>query len=233
MGTHNELLSLINDAIEEAVTGLRVCMPGRIEKYDPDTMLANVQPLLKIKFYGRKTSELLPIINNVPVCHPRTGSALLRLPVASGDLVTLIFADRSIETWLADKAEPRESLDTRKHHLSDAFAILGGYPKGLPQTANNPNAAELVVSSGTKITIGNGAEELLQLAHDAFTSLKDLTDELSQALADIQLITHTDSVGGTTSIPLNAASFIATQVTVDAISSTVQTTLTDLEKIKV
>lgn len=233
MTAHNELLQLINDSLEEAVTALRVCLPGRVETYDPDTMLASVQPLLKVRFYRRAQSELLPIIANVPVCHPRTATAMLRLPVATGDLVTLVFSDRSLENWLSGNGEARETLDPRKHHLSDAFALLGGYPGGRSQTANNPNAAELVVSPGTKITVGNGAEELLQLAHDAFSNLKDLADELSQTLTDIQALTVTaPSGGGPTSVPINAAAFAATQSAVDAISSAVQTTADDLAKIK-
>ena len=232
MSSHNVLLKLINQSIDESNAALRVSMPGRIEKYDPNTMLANIQPLLKIKFYGRNSSELLPIINNVPVCHSRTGSSLIRLPVALGDLVTILFSDRSIESWVSGNGEEKEPEDTRKHHISDAVAFLGGYPKGLKQTAKNKNALEISVKSGTKITIGNGSEELLQLAHDAFTSLKTLTEELSQTLADIQMITHTET-GSTTSVPINSASFAAIKTNVDAITTGVQTTLTDLEKIKV
>jgi len=233
MSGHAVLLKLINQAIDESNSSFRVSMPGRIEKYDPDTMLANIQPLLKIKFYGRSNSELLPIINNVPICHSRTGSSLIRLPVALGDLVTLVFSDRSIESWVSGSGGAKEPEDTRKHHISDAVAFLGGYPKGLKQTAKNKGALEIVVKSGTKITIGNGEEELLQLAHDAFTSLKTLTEELSQTLADIQLITVTGNQGSPTSVPINASSFATIKTSVDAITSEVQTTLTDLEKIKV
>jgi len=227
------LLKLINNSIEELNSALRVSMPGRIEKYDPDTMLANVQPLLKIKFYGRNNSELLPIINNVPICHPRSGASLIRLPVALGDLVILVFSDRSIESWVSGSGEAKEPEDTRKHHISDAVAFLSGYPKGLKQTAKNKDALEIVVKSGTKITIGNGEEELLQLAHDAFTSLKSLTEELSQTLTDIQAITVTGNQGTPTSTPINASSFATIKTNVDAITAEVQTTLTDLEKIKV
>ena len=229
MSGHGVLLNLINQAIEESNSALRVCLPGRIEKYDPETMLANIQPLLKIKFYGRTSSELLPIINNVPICHIRTGSALIRLPVALGDLVTVVFADRSIESWISGKGEARDPLDTRKHHITDAFAFLGGYPTGLSKAAKNKDALEVIVEPGTKITIGNESEELLQLAHDAFTSLKSLTEQLAQTLTDIQLIT----VPAFGSPPNNAASFATIKTSVDAITTEVQNTLTDLEKIKV
>lgn len=223
---------LIRVSFIEMAGELRVCLPGRIETYDPDTHLASIQPLIKRKFYGQENAELLPIVNRVPVIHPRTAKALIRLPVASGDIVTLIFADRSIEPWLQGDGVAAEALDTRQHHLSDAYALLGGYPEGNPVTANNPDALEIVVVEGTKITIGNGAAELLQLAHDAFTELKNLVDEMSQTMSDIQAITVTGNLGSPTSTPLNAASFVALKTSVDAIGATVDTVISDLGKIK-
>lgn len=208
-------------------------MPGSIESYDPDTHFANVRPLLKRRFFARRNPVDLPIINRVPVIHPRTASAMIRLPVSVGDIVTLIFADRSLENWLGGNGESKEPLDTRQHHLNDAYAILGGYPEALKQIANNPNALEIVVKSGTKVTLGNGTDELLQLAYNAFTELKSLTDQISQTMVDIKLITHTDPQGGVTGPPINVASFSTIKSTVDGISTNVQTALTSLGKIKV
>lgn len=225
---------LVADIFFEMSGDLRVCMPGRIETYDPDTHLATVQPLLKRKFYGRETSTLLPIISRVPVVHPQSSNAILRLPINEGSLVTLIFTDRSIENWLAGDGAPKDPLDTRRHHLNDAYAIPGGYPEGLPWSANNPDALEIEVKSGTKITIGNGTDELLQLAHDAFSELKDLVSELSQTLADLQLETHQVSVeGAPTGVPLNASSYATTKTAVDAIGTAVDATIASLGNIKV
>jgi len=233
MSHANTLDKLILDSFIEYAGELRVCMPGRIETYDPDTHLASVQPLLKRMFYGQAQASLLPIINRVPVVQPRTSSALVRLPVASGDLVTVIFADRSIESWVSGDGAETEPKDTRQHHLSDAFAILGGYPEGQSRTANNPDALEIEVNPGTKLTIGNGSEELLQIAYDAFTELRNLIDEMSQAMTDIQSITVTGNSGSPTSPPLNAASFVILKTKIDAIGSTVDNVKTDLEKIKI
>ncbi len=229
VGSLDELLRL---SFQEFAGELRVCLPGRIEQYDPDTHIASVQPLIKRRFYGRREAVLLPIINQVPIVHPRTGTALIRLPVASGDIVTLVFADRSIETWLQGNGTETESFDTRQHHLSDAYAILGGYPEGNKCKAKNPKALEIEVKDGTKITIGNGAEELLQLASDAFTELRSLIDEMSQAMTDIQQITVTGNLGSPTGPPLNVASFILLKTNVEKIGTKVDTIVTDLGKIK-
>jgi len=220
-----ELKNIINET-------LRVCMPARIEKYDPDTHLATVQPLIKVKFYKRKEPELLRFIERVPVIHPRTASAIIRLPVKKGDICTLIIADRSIENWVAGDGTEKDPNDKRMHHLEDAYAILGGYPEGNPLTANNPDALEIQVGDGVKITMGNGTDDLLQLAHDAFTELKTLSEELSTVLTNIQLLTVT-AAGTPTSVPINATDFAATKTNVDNITNIVNTVIQSLENIKV
>lgn len=227
------LANIISSAFDGMAGALRVCMPGRIEKYDNETHLATVQPLLKIRYYGREKAKLLPSINRVPIVHPRTDNAIIKLPISKGSIVTLIFADRSLENWLLGNGDPKETFDKRKHHINDAYAIPGGYPEKNKFTTQNNDALELQVKAGTKIAIGNGAEELLQLAHDAFTSLKDLTSELSQTLSDIQLITHTDPQGGVTGVPINASSFATIKSSVDSIGSAVDATISSLEEIKV
>lgn len=228
------LEGLITAAFVEFAGELRVCLPGRIESYDPDTHLASVQPLIKRKFYRRKTSGLLPIINRVPVEHPRTGKALIRLPVARGDIVTLVFADRSLEAWLQGKGAASEALDTRQHHLSDAYAFLGGYPEKNKITADNPDALEIHVEPGTKVTVGNGTDELLQIAYDAFNELKQLVQQVSQTMTDVQAITVTaPGGGGVTSTPINAGSFATIKTAVDAIETDVDTAIAQLENIKV
>lgn len=213
---------------------LRVCLPGRIEKYDPDTHLAEVQPLFKRKFYGRKIATSLPIINRVPVVHPRTSKALIRLPVARGDIVMMVFSDRSLEAWLQGDGAEGEIKDPRQHHLSDAYAILGGYPEGNTISVDNPNALVFHVEQGTKMTMGNGEDELLQLAHDVYSELSDLIAQISQTMTAIQALTVTSAGAGLpSSIPINSASFATIKTTVDGIGADVDTAIGKLENLKV
>lgn len=226
------LAKVIGDAFNEYAGELRVCLPGRIEKYDTETHLASVQPLIKRKFFGRKTSTLLPIVNRVPVMHPRTSSALLRLPVARGDIVALVFVDRSLEAWLQGDGIETDTLDTRQHHLSDAYAILGGYPQGNKFSTANPNALEIQVKPGTKIGIGNGEDELIAIAFEAFSNLSTLASGLSLTLAAIQSITHTET-GTITGPPLNAATFATLKTAVDNTKTAIDAEVTKLGNIKI
>lgn len=234
MSDRMDLTKVVQGIVDDATAELRVCMPGRIVEYDADTHLASVQPLLKRKFYGASESVLLPIVNNVPVVHPRTASAMVRLPVAPDDIVMMVFADRSIERWLDGDGTEVEPQDIRQHHISDAYCILGGYPSEAPITANNPDALEIFVVPGTKLTIGNGTDELVELAHGAFTDLKELCDNLIDVLLNIQLLTVTGVTGGpgVSGVPVNAPIFATLQTAVDGISEAVQEKIESIENLK-
>lgn len=223
---------LIKEMITEALFETRVCLPGKIEAYNTDTHLASIQPLIKRKPYKRKNSVLLPTIDRVPVVFPRSGKALIRLPIAVGDIVTLVFSDRDLENWIGGKGEAKDPLSTRIHHLSDAYAIPGGYPEGKPWKAKNPGALEIIVKPGTKIAIGNETDELLQLAHDAFTELKNAATQLKSTLTQIQVLTVTTG-GVTSTVPNNAALFATISGQVDTIIINSNSVITKLGNIKV
>lgn len=224
---------VINDIVRQHVGQIRVCLPAKIVSYDADTHLAQVQPLIKVKPYKAK-SIMLPVIANVPVIHPRTATAIIRLPIAIGDIVTLIFSDRSLEAWLQGAGEAKETNDTRQHHLSDAYAILGGYPKGKPRKAKNPAALEIEVDAGTRIGLGNGQDDVLRAAHSAFGSLKSLCGQVSSLLTGLQILTVTGVQGGsgTSGIPVNVATFASLKTTVDVLSSDVQGWIDNLGNLK-
>lgn len=228
------LYELITDAFKNMITDVHVCMPARIIKYDPDTMIASVQPLIKRRFYKRDKSIEYPVINKVPVIFPRSGTSLIRLPMAIGDIVTLVFADHELSNWVNSKGEAVEYLDKRYHDINDCFAIPGGYPVGKPHEAVNPNALELIVEEGTKITIGNETDELLNIAYNSFDALKSLTERLSDTLNNITSLTVTcASSGSPSSAPINSAAFTATKAQVDSLTTDINTELAKLDNIKV
>lgn len=230
----SELANLIRDSFIKMMNDVHVCMPARIEKYDPDTMLCTVVPLIKRKFYRQEAESNYPPINNVPIVFSRTATALIRLPVTTGDIVTLVFADTELSNWIHGKGEPSLPADSRRHHINDCFAFVGGYPKLKPHPAVNPNALEVIVESGTKITIGNKTDDLVAIAHESFTKLSELCAELSSTLASVQLLTVTCAgAGNPSSVPINAANFATIKTNVDAVKTAVDTQVTKLGNIKV
>jgi len=121
------LEEVIRIAIENRLSSLHIAMPGQVVSHDPQKNCVSVQPVLKRKYESNDEVVKLPVINNVPVVFPRAGNAYISLPISAGDVVQLLFSERSIDLWKA-KGGVVDPDDPRKFHLSDAVAIPGGYP---------------------------------------------------------------------------------------------------------
>lgn len=173
-GEKNELLEVIENAIRRASEDLHTFMPGRIESYDYRTQKATVKPLLKKRYLDGDVLEL-PVLGNVPVIFPRTGTAGITFPVKKGDKVGLIFAERSLERWYLT-GEDSEPGDRRRYDLSDAVAIPGLYSFAEKNIQSNNSDVE-VHNDGQRITIkanGDielGVETLKKLVNDSFKSV--------------------------------------------------------------
>lgn len=152
---------VIKQAIDLAVTELRVSLPGIVQRYDAQKQQADVQPVI-MKKYTNGNVVKLPVITNVPVAHPRAGKTIIHVPIHVGDVVQLVFADRSLDRWLSEGGVV-DPLEGRKHNLSDAVAYPGGYPFNDPVaigdpdavTIKNENAEVLVKADGTVSIKGN------------------------------------------------------------------------------
>lgn len=184
-----DLLSVFEQA---QAKGLRVALPGVVKKYDSATHLAAVQPTVQRRGVGGAETLNLPIIPQVPVCHPRTAAASVVLPVKPGDLVTLLFSDRALDRWKYGTGEDPVPPDAdRAHDLTDCWAIIGGYPAGAPYSPQYPDALEVQLAAGTKIAVTNGAVELLSVLHEVVEYIE-------------QTITFSNG-GGPTGPPTNAS----------------------------
>ncbi len=236
----DSLESLIRDGFEHLLTDVRVSLPGTIESViDGATRLVNVRPMLSVRYYERDEVIDLPIIQRVPLIEPRTSKAFIDFPISKGDPVLMVFSDRALENWIqSDGTIPGEPLDTRQHDLTDAFAILGGWPEKMTgnRPGENPDDLDIQVQSGVKILIGNGADELLGLAHEAFTKLKEVAEELSIHLLDIQTMTMlgVTTGGGTSGIPVPAdvTKFAVSKTAVDAAVVVIDEEIAKLSNLK-
>lgn len=116
--------------------GLSVAMPATIVSYTAATQVAKVKPLLKRAVVGEDGTtiqEELPEIPQVPVMFPRGGGYFLTFPLLPGDMVMLVFMDKSIDTFMISAGNvAMDQVDLRMHHLTDAVAIPGFYPLTKP-----------------------------------------------------------------------------------------------------
>ena len=184
-------MTTLNDAILAAVDGrlgnLHACLPGRVEKYDYKTQKADVKPLVKRPYADG--AKPLPVISSVPVVWPRGGDASLTFPLGKGDGVLLVFAERSIETWLAaSKGTDADPGEPRRFDLSDAIAIPGLNPFTVPGLAEDADSAlfkykdfKVKISKDGKIAIGSGSNEMCAIISDLCVQFNKLCNTLSTA----------------------------------------------------
>ena len=101
--------------------GINNCMMGKIEKFDGETMKADVMPLVRVKSKAGELEEVSMLIE-VPVSFLKAGPFVIRPPYKEGDIVLVVFADNDIENVLlsGDTSNPNS---TRKHSLDDAIVV--------------------------------------------------------------------------------------------------------------
>ncbi|QMV49913.1 MAG: puncturing protein [Mu-like cryoconite phage AB09] len=189
------LEQLIRNAMESRITELHTALPGKILSYDPAKQLASVQPSLQRKYVSGE-SVMIPVLNNVPVIHPRSGKSIIHIPIAPGDQVLLVFIERSMDIWKTQGGTPTPD-DPRKHQYSDAVAIPGLYPFSAPITVPNPSAltilndkARLEVKTDSVVFTGPGGEinfspdGTFKVMSTKGVELVDLLTRLIQAIID-------------------------------------------------
>ena len=121
------LPELLNQAIDSRLADVNVCLPGVVESYDRTNQTAKIQPALKRKYLNGDVVDL-PIINSVPIVFPRSSSHHIHFDLKKGDYVTLVFSQRSLDSW-KESGGLVSPNDPRRFNLSDAYGIPGGFPK--------------------------------------------------------------------------------------------------------
>lgn len=177
------LTRVISDAIESVLSDIHTCLPGKIESFDSTTGLARVVPLLKRKYVKETAAINLPVISGVPVVFPRAGSAWIRLPIAAGDYVLLVFAERSIDKWI-EKGGSVDPEDPAKFSLNDAVAIPGIYPKPDAMEANGADTSLEIANGSAFVEIkADGTVEVTATKIVLKSTNVNLGDESGESLA--------------------------------------------------
>lgn len=121
-----EFTQAIRKNIESMINGVHTAFPGRIEKYDPEKNLANVQPVMK---YKKPNGDIIdyPLLTGVPVWFPQTfgQKSTIVYPVKQGDECLVIIAERPIDFWMLGK----ETKTDLMFDLTEAVCIPGLFAK--------------------------------------------------------------------------------------------------------
>lgn len=173
---HNDdsIVDALDNFLLDRFDEIHTCMPGRINKYEYSTQRAEVKPLLK-RAMKNNTQLEYPAISDVPVIFPCTSNTGITFPIKKGDLVLILFAERSLNNWLFS-GDDSDTEKARLHNLTDAIAIPGIIPFNQTSKATNNddleinhNSQKIVIKENGDIEIGTGT--LLQLVTSTFQSL--------------------------------------------------------------
>ncbi len=172
-------------AIEAVLRELHTCMPAeilRIHSGDHGLQFVDVLPSLQRQVpneEGELIDESLPLIPMVPVGYPQGGGFFISVPLAVGDIVLLVFAERSLDQWIetARKASKRtvNPGDTGTHTLDGAIALpCGPAPRG--ELLEGVSAANLVIGK-----VGAGPAGQIQITAAGQIQLAGSTDFVALA----------------------------------------------------
>jgi hypothetical protein len=127
--------------MDNAAAKLRVAIPGIIQSFNPGNQTATVQVAITENVrlgQGEAKPTQIPPLTDVPVVFPRAGGYCLTFPVKQGDECLLVFSDMCIDGWW-QSGGVQGQIETRRHDLSDAQAILGitSVPKAVKSYSDN------------------------------------------------------------------------------------------------
>lgn len=150
------LADVVKAGIRSSLADLRVALPGRVERYDASKQLADVAPLLKDQVEGQDgkvTPVSLPVLTGVPVVFPGGGGFRVTFPIQPGDLVLLVFSDRSLDKWLAGDGREVDPGASHMHSIADAVALPGLHTFGAPAADAGTASLKVGVAGGVQIEI--------------------------------------------------------------------------------
>lgn len=172
----------IKNIADIRIANIHTSIPAIIQTYDASKQKASVIPAIKKTYLknGKKITEPMPVITNVPVCFLRSKHSSMTFPLEQGDEGLIVFCERSLERWLASGGVT-ENGDPRKYDLKDAvfypgledFAA-GTVTEGESLAIKHYNA-KILLTKENKIAIGNESLELLDWLHRLVTEIKAIT----------------------------------------------------------
>ena len=104
---------------------IRCAIPAIVQSYNPYQNTIEAQPAIRERLVledGSIQYLNLPLLINVPVAFPSSGSASITFPISKGDECLVIFSDLAIDNfWTSGSIQ--NPVEVRRHDLSDGIAI--------------------------------------------------------------------------------------------------------------
>jgi hypothetical protein len=178
---------------------LWTALPGSVVSFDADKVTAVVQPAIGgtiVQQDGTRKAVNLPVLTDVPVCFPRGGGCTLTFPVKAGDECLIVFASRAIDAW-AQSGGVQPPSDTRRHDLSDAFAIVGPQSQAHKIGSISTSKAQLRSDDGSTFIELDPAGQIVKVTAPGGINLNGVTIDSSGNVSAPAKITAADDIKST------------------------------------
>jgi hypothetical protein len=188
----HSLAEVLRRALDARLLDVHVSLPARVVSYSASSQTATVRPMIPRVLrdsVGERVVEGLPLIPNVPICFPRGGGFFCSFPLAVGDTVMLVFAERSLDRWRST-GEVVDPADTRTHSLAGAWAYPGGFPTG--DELDDADASSMVIGKdgGPQVVVdgsyvhvgGDTSSQFVALANLVAAELVELKTAIDLAV---------------------------------------------------
>lgn len=146
-------VDFVNMLMDKLKFEIRCAAPGIIKSFDAEKQIVDVQLATRerITQEGVFQHMKIPLLQDVPIFMPRAGNFILTVPITVGDECLVVFSDTNIDAWFQSGGEENLQMTSRRHDLSDAFAICGVWNQTRVVSDYSTDALEIRSVDGTQL----------------------------------------------------------------------------------
>jgi hypothetical protein len=125
------LTEVLSAALDTRMLDVHTAIVGRVEQVNLTTRRVDVRPAMQRVLQGpdgELSTELLPVLPQVPLGALRAGSARIEVPVQVGHWVVVLFFEDNVGKWLAQGGVGVSPGDVERHGMTGAVAVPILYP---------------------------------------------------------------------------------------------------------
>ncbi len=150
-------LDVQDEATRQTLADLHTCMPAEVVAVRSGSrdqrQFVDVLPMVQrsvLDADGMPVDEAFPVLQMVPVGYMQGGGFFVSMPLRIGDVVLVVFAERSLDTWIENAIPGARSPvvpgDLSTHSLQGAIALpLGPAPRAA--LAAGVDGADMVIGT--------------------------------------------------------------------------------------
>lgn len=166
---------VLRAAIGDRLSAVRTAFVAEVKAWDAATQTASVRPVVRrrVPIPGGDPAIVREAeLRRVPVVYPGGAGFTVSFPLAAGDYVLCVCAERSHDEWRATRAPDVTPQDARRHDAADAFAIPLNISTGTRRPsadaddlviAHRTGGLELRVTPDGRVHIGTASADVLGL----------------------------------------------------------------------